>query len=189
MFFQFVTSDSKQRRKPQRASSRDPRRKTQPITAGNGRQPRRTSQSLRKSPIRNKTFHVTTLIFRNITARLKVTKKPLSFPWPSPTLRRCLASFHPAAPCSELLPVARRSPSTSCGFIATSSRRLIPYLPRRARVAYCHHANLRRSYSAAPPRSPVRIRTTSSTGETKILPSPTLPVRHVSTITSIKRSV
>ena len=180
----------KQRRKTRRASSRSPRRRTQPITAVNGRQLWCTSQDPRKTTSPKQDFSCYHACFPQYSSKVKSYKKSRRVSTgrhryfidaKTASTRRLLA---PSCP-----PVAHRSSLTSCGLVATSSRRLIPYLPRRARVAYCHHTSLRRSYSAAPPRSPVRIRTTSSTGETKILPSPTLPVRHVSTITSIKRSV
>ena len=45
-----------------------------------------------------------------------------------------------------------------------------------------------RAYMASGPRSPVRIRITSSTGTIKILPSPTRPVAAASQIASIARS-
>ncbi len=37
-------------------------------------------KTLAKPPVRNKTFYATTLIFRNITTRLKVTKKAAELP-------------------------------------------------------------------------------------------------------------
>ena len=52
-----------------------------PIDNGKQRsRPRHTGQDLRKPPVRNKTFYATTLVFRNIAARLKVTKKAAEFP-------------------------------------------------------------------------------------------------------------